>query len=941
MVTALDDKTDLEKLAPPGPPSPDPGGGALLIQGNPAAPAFGEIGVTGVRIFSGVVNEEYLPELVGQKAIKIYRTMQDDSIVNAVLTAITLILRAVDWRIEPAENSGAKGDAEAEFVESLLKDMSHTWEDTVSEILSMLAYGWSYHEIVLKRRVGPDETDGSRRSNFTDGRIGIRKLPVRSQDSLFRWEMQEDGGVAGMWQQSPMGGQQLLIPIERALLFRTTSRKNSPQGVSILRAAYRPWYIKRGVEDMEAIGIERELAGLPVVSIPKKYLAADASPADKAIAIAAQTIARDLKFNQQGGVVIPSDHYPNKDGSPSTVAMMEVKLLSTSGRRAIETNPIVSRYNKDIARAALADFLTLGDDKGSYALSKNKSELFLRACETYLNEIAAVVNMYLIPRMLAYNGIPHQLKPVAKPGRVSPVDLAEIGAYLQALAAAGAPLFPNQDLSDFLADIAGMPEPPDDVGLMATPGQKPGFGQIDPNTGEPVQPAIDPETGMLQHEADRQAARDDQFEREAGSQQQQDDTSNFFSDNQGPNAAKRRRLRKRRGSGPHPFEKAGAQTLYVSRPVLNGEDIRDWAKAQGLKSTLPADDMHVTLAFSRAPVDWSKIVPDTGTLTVHGDDRSVDYFGPDHDAMVLTLQSDALAARHDELNAAGCRWDWPSFEPHVSISYDTKGIGDVEPYAGPIVLGPEVFKPVKANWGAKISEVPVGKFNPNHDQGGRFTYSTGVKATGIEDVKKLRKEWEKESPFKTAEDLTANSGANQERFARVGGQTAIKTGTEFVNPGPKSTSRLIEKKRWRAAVYAATIEKIARGKDPATITDAVRGGFKVDNPEDADKVVAELAKHYQLADEGWAMTDSGYFDRKVIARLPDKQLAEVQFWHPEMLHAKEVAGGHQLYEAQQALEKANTRHPLIGEVKNAQRALYAGARTRMGASWQAVHMAAL
>lgn len=39
------------------------------------------------------------------------------------------------------------------FNEDSLKNMQDTWTDTISEILSFLTYGWSFHEIVYKRRM--------------------------------------------------------------------------------------------------------------------------------------------------------------------------------------------------------------------------------------------------------------------------------------------------------------------------------------------------------------------------------------------------------------------------------------------------------------------------------------------------------------------------------------------------------------------------------------------------------------------------------------------------------------------------------------------------------------------------------------------------------------------------------------------------------------------
>jgi hypothetical protein len=444
---------------------------AKAAAAQPKAGPFTEIGSSGLKVYSGYIDEEYLTELRGPRGMKIYRQMSEgDPIVRAVLTAIELILRAVEWRVEPA-NDTPQAEEEALFAESLLQDMSLTFEDFVSECLSYLIYGWSCFETVYKRRLGPEQKDPRRRSKFDDGRIGVRKLAIRSQDSLLRWEMQDDGGIAGLWQWPPAGGSQILIPIEKALLFRTTSRKGSPEGVSILRSAYRPWYFLKTIEELEAIGIERELAGLPVVSIPSKYFSSDASAADKAIKAEYEKIARDIKFNQQGGVVIPSDTWPDKDGSPTSAPLVKVELLTTGGRRAIDTDPVVQRHQKNIARSALADFIMLGDQKGSYSLSKNKTDLFLRACETYLNNIASPINRFMLPRLWDLNGLNRDLMPEVRPGRVAPVDLDEIANYIARLAGSGVPLFPNPDLEAHLMDVAGLPEPPEseDGDLTRTP----------------------------------------------------------------------------------------------------------------------------------------------------------------------------------------------------------------------------------------------------------------------------------------------------------------------------------------------------------------------------------------------------------------------------------------------------------------------------------------
>lgn len=136
-------------------------------------------------------------------------------------------------------SSDPRDQEAADFLESCLGDMSQPWSDVISEILSFLVYGWSFHEIVYKRRDG-DSPDPVRRSRYADGRIGWRKLPIRAQDSLLEWQFDEAGGLQAMVQSPPPSYERLVIPIDKALLFRTEVSRGNPEGRSILRNAYRP-----------------------------------------------------------------------------------------------------------------------------------------------------------------------------------------------------------------------------------------------------------------------------------------------------------------------------------------------------------------------------------------------------------------------------------------------------------------------------------------------------------------------------------------------------------------------------------------------------------------------------------------------------------------------------------------------------------------------------
>lgn len=455
---------------------------------------FEEIGVYGAKIFGGFVNEEFLRNLNGDAGRRIFREMADnDATVGAVLNAISLVIRAVEWTATPAEGAPQdQAEAEAMFAESLLNDMSHTWDDFISEVLSMLVFGWAYHEMVIKRRIGPYEKDPSKRSKYTDGRIGIRKLPIRAQETLLRWELQEDGGFLGMYQVPPQGGPIRYIPIERALLFRTLSRKNNPEGLSILRHAYESWYFLRNIRPVEAMGIERELAGLPVVSIPNSIMTGTDDASRTALA-AYIKIARDLKFNEQGGLVIPSDMWPDPEGKPSAAPIVKVELLKGGGSRSIDTNAVKTGYKQDIANSVLAGFILLGNEsQGSYALSKDKSSFFLRACQAIINQIAAVLNRFMLPRIWNLNGLDRALMPTLTPGRLAAVDMDQLGTFVQKLAAAGAPLFPDVDLETRIREDADLPPPSpeaiqareDDQALSRAAQEAALAGVVDPADGD-------------------------------------------------------------------------------------------------------------------------------------------------------------------------------------------------------------------------------------------------------------------------------------------------------------------------------------------------------------------------------------------------------------------------------------------------------------------------
>lgn len=413
---------------------------------------FTELGATGLKRWGGQVDEEFLPQLRGVRAVKVYKEMREnDPVVGAVVFAVDMLLRQVSWRTEPYSQD--YGDLQAEeLVKSAMDDMSHTWEDLISEVLSMLIYGWSWHEVVYKRRVGYVRNPQLRSKN-NDGLIGWRKMPIRSQDTLTDWIFDDDGGVQKMRQMAPPDYEQIDIPISKSLLFRTTMHKNNPEGRSILRSSYRPWYFKKRLEEIEGIGIERDLAGLPVAWVPAEMMHPQATDDDKATVELFKKMVRNVRRDEQEGLVLPMDF--DDDGNE----LYRFELLNSGGSRQLDIDGAITRYEQRIAMTILADFILIGHEQtGSYALSVNKTGIFRTALNSWAQAIAEVFNRHEIPRLFDVNGWDIRNYPRIVPGEVDPPDLGELGQFIQQLSGSGMPLFPDPDLESFIRDAAKLPE---------------------------------------------------------------------------------------------------------------------------------------------------------------------------------------------------------------------------------------------------------------------------------------------------------------------------------------------------------------------------------------------------------------------------------------------------------------------------------------------------
>ena len=411
-----------------------------------------EIGVTGLRYSGGLPMDQPLRQLAGMfKSTEVFTEMSRyDDMVGAVLFAIESLVRQVSWDVRPGDDT-PQALQQADFVDSNLHDMSHTWEDLLANAISFLPLGWAFHELVYKRRRGRQRSPGES-SRYGDGKLGWRKIPGRAQITRDRWEFDDDGGIKALVQRDPNSAGLYTIPLQKGLLFRASTAKGNPEGRSILERSFRAWYFKKRLQEIEAIGVERDLAGLPIAWVPPSLLNTNASDADKAKLQATKDMLVNIRRDEQDGIAMPLVYDQNGN------KLWDLTLLTTGGTRQFDTNTVLQRYDRAIAGTMLADFILLGHEKsGSWALSSDKTELFGVALGAYLDEIAAVFNRHAIPRLLQVNGMPLNAPPHLVHGDIETVDLERLGNFIKALSQSGAAIFPNPELEAWLAAQAGMP----------------------------------------------------------------------------------------------------------------------------------------------------------------------------------------------------------------------------------------------------------------------------------------------------------------------------------------------------------------------------------------------------------------------------------------------------------------------------------------------------
>lgn len=444
---------------------------------------LGELGSLGLRVYSGVTQDELKRELNWPNSINTFREMSYHSAVNAPLTLFENIISKATWVYKPPENPTEEEKNQAKIINQMMTDMEQPWSEFIRDVLSSNVFGFSVHEKVYRKRF---KSNGSL---YDDGIIGWKKLPIRVQESISKFIFSDDGNdVIGVQQnisaindtynRFSKRANLINIPRSKFLLFRTGKHRGDPFGKSPLRDAYLAWRFLTQLEELEALGVAKDLNGIPVLSLPPQVLSADG---DQEQRLYFENAIRNLQVGEQMGIILPSLY--DEQGKP----LYKIELLSSDGKKNFDLNKIKEYYRGLIFISLFADILLQGvTTTGSFALGSIKNSLSGAYAERLISNIAEVIQNDLIRQTYEINSWPTERMGKLDFDGLDNTDVESLSKYLQRVASVGL-LEKDRAVLNAVRQGIGIDPLPDDLppqqDLLTPETSRSGDGMVTPGEG--------------------------------------------------------------------------------------------------------------------------------------------------------------------------------------------------------------------------------------------------------------------------------------------------------------------------------------------------------------------------------------------------------------------------------------------------------------------------
>lgn len=428
---------------------------------------------------------DFLPELSGLNLWRVLAEMGDnDAYCGAALNAYSMFVRRSNWTVQPASKEPVDIEA-AEFLKSCMGDMAHSWQTMIAAAAKAVPqFGFAPFEKIFKIRQGENYDDPRYGSEYDDGAIGWSNISFRSPDTVLHWDYDpiDVTRLRGLTQLAAPDWRQVFIPVEKLLLLRAEPGKDSPEGRSILRSAYRAWRTKKIMEDFRNIIIERGGAGIPRATVPQiianaPYLLANDPNNPELIQANASYLSiedslKNIALDTQQYIIMPQ---MLDDKTGKELISLDFLQPAVGADIVAHVTAAIETEAKAILLSTMTEFLALGmGGSGSLALSRDKTDNFTLSVSAILDAFESSINDQLVKQLFRLNPQFSNLKELPRivHDPVVPLSTNDVATIISLFEKAGWSLANQSAIRDMILQSIGLPDYEEQTALESD--QKPG-----------------------------------------------------------------------------------------------------------------------------------------------------------------------------------------------------------------------------------------------------------------------------------------------------------------------------------------------------------------------------------------------------------------------------------------------------------------------------------
>ena len=316
-----------------------------------------------------------------QQMLRVFKEMEDgDTTFDVALRAAKVPIQGATFFVQSFDAKPENKEI-AEFVKfNIFEGTSRPFVLVLEDILRMFNDGFAAIEQVWETREWAPRRAGANSKKYTM----LKNLAPRPALTISEIKYDDTGGPVSIVQQAVRADnsvEEVEIKIDKLLLFTFQGLGGDLLGKPLGRTAYQPWYFKKELYKIDAIGHERNRLGVPNWGLAEGFSKKDAQAAFEQVT--------NIRMNEKTGVVRPPGH---------TFEFTRMENQPTNIMDSIE------HHDAKILLNVMAQFLLLGlTAGGGRATSGSQVDMFQKAMKYIANYICGIFNLYLIPKLVGYN----------------------------------------------------------------------------------------------------------------------------------------------------------------------------------------------------------------------------------------------------------------------------------------------------------------------------------------------------------------------------------------------------------------------------------------------------------------------------------------------------------------------------------------------------------